>query len=80
MVEDDVSGAENDPSATGSEGDPDGPRVTPLAMAVTAGVLAVVAVAAMHVTLPAVAASQAPPEGHYPGACWICHNVSSVTP
>jgi hypothetical protein len=76
MVENDVPGAGDEPRPTGPEGDADAPRVTPLTIAVTAFVLAVVAVVAMHVTLPAVAASQAPPEGHYPGPCWACHNMS----
>jgi hypothetical protein len=50
--------------------------VTPLAIAVTVLVLLAVAVVGMHFSLPAVAASEAPPDGHYPGPCWACHNVS----
>jgi hypothetical protein len=76
MAEDDLPGAVDDTGATGSEGDAEGVRVTPVAIAVTALVLVAVAVAGMHLTLPAVVASQAPPDGHYPGPCWACHNVS----
>jgi hypothetical protein len=76
MAEDDLPGDIDDSGAAGPEGDAEGVRVTPAAIAVTVLVLLAVAVAGMHFTLPAVAASQAPPDGHYPGPCWACHNVS----
>jgi hypothetical protein len=72
MVDEGVS----DAGVEAVEESDDGPRVTVRAVAIAGAVLALVAVVAMHVALPAVAATEAVPDGHFPGPCWACHIVS----
>jgi hypothetical protein len=76
MTERNASGTGDEPGFTHDDDDVDAPRVTPAAVAVTIAVLLAVAVIAMHLTLPAVTGPQAVPDGHYPGPCWVCHNIS----